>query len=879
MGVRARLIKPARLIFAFSLLALAYTAIAVMALFGGSSDHPAVTRAQSVPGCFFPFFEDQASVSFTPSSGLPGSSFTVHLSNVPDPPFGTGEGVPSRPVVVIWNFFQGEGLQSESESANQVIGEGEIPANSNSATILAHVPDDASAGPHNVAVCWRVFAQESDFYQDGTFTVVPAQPDLTVSMSASTDVAGEGEEIHYDIAVSNIGNAVAGEAVFFDTLPSGVELLNAISTGGDCGQQGNGVFCLFHSIGPRATIFIGIDVLVTNPGRSLVNTAEIDAYGQVDESDEGNNSTSLTVAVPPAPTPTGCAATPPGVTTLLTFAFAGSTVLDVACHDGFAAGDIIVINAGGSNEEQHNVIGIGSLILEEPLQYSHAAGDPVVKTGSLPTPTPEPTPTVEPTPTPPPPTPTPPTPTPTSTSTPPSTASPTPGQTNTPAPSGTALPQPTPTPVIEGPPVPPGITPPPDIVGPTIPPGVVLASPTALPSGSPSPDLSPSPSPSPNPSAAGQTTPPPSTGPSVTAGGPLPGIPPVENLAVPEIVKHFRNSIPAPDEISTKLSVIATNLLFTIIVILVVLLTSTLFNQTLQENVDDIEGFFAKRVAPLAPIAATVSAPWRNLAGKRPMLAALGGPAFILILTGATYGFLDPGFGFNEDGFVLMGSLILGIGAVTYVYGGGQALLTNSRYKVPAVVRVYPVALVIAIVSVLLSRIADFQPGIVYGFVAAYAVVASSATFDRKQLGEVVFYPGLALLIVSIVAWILVMPIRHAIQNDDRWWLDLMEGTSVAIFVGGLEGLFFNMIPITFMDGRKLQQWNVWLWAGMALVSGFLFWHVILNRERAHIDALEQATVIMVLSLLGACFAITFVTWMYFRMRLYGWEGLPWRQR
>ncbi len=132
-------------------------------------------------------------------------------------------------------------------------------------------------------------------------------------------------------------------------------------------------------------------------------------------------------------------------------------------------------------------------------------------------------------------------------------------------------------------------------------------------------------------------------------------------------------------------------------------------------------------------------------------------------------------------------------------------MLTNRNFGVPAVVRVYPVALAIALVSVILSRVVDFQPGLVYGFVAAYAVVVAT-DFDRRQNGHVVFFPALALLAVSLIAWVLVIPLRDAAENGDSWWITTLEGAAVAIFVGAIEGLFFNMIPLTFMDGKNFSN-------------------------------------------------------------------------
>ena len=91
-------------------------------------------------------------------------------------------------------------------------------------------------------------------------------------------------------------------------------------------------------------------------------------------------------------------------TTLTAPAAAGSTEIEVAGEQGFAIGDPIVINPGGANEEENQIAGFGSFLLEFPLAEDHDAGEPVAELlPATPTPSPTPlapTPTLEPTTTP-----------------------------------------------------------------------------------------------------------------------------------------------------------------------------------------------------------------------------------------------------------------------------------------------------------------------------------------------------------------------------------------------------------------------------------------------------------------------------------------------
>jgi hypothetical protein len=66
-------------------------------------------------------------------------------------------------------------------------------------------------------------------------------------------------------------------------------------------------------------------------------------------------------------------------TQLTTVAAAGSQILEVVSNEGFSVGDEIVINLGGENEEINIITGFGSILLQNPLQYYHEAGEPLGK--------------------------------------------------------------------------------------------------------------------------------------------------------------------------------------------------------------------------------------------------------------------------------------------------------------------------------------------------------------------------------------------------------------------------------------------------------------------------------------------------------------------
>merc|ERR1719428_1614853 len=63
-----------------------------------------------------------------------------------------------------------------------------------------------------------------------------------------------------------------------------------------------------------------------------------------------------------------------GYSVLKVAALAGTNVLNIVDHAGFLVGDSIVIEAGTSRQESNSVTAMGSLVLANPMHYSHPAG-------------------------------------------------------------------------------------------------------------------------------------------------------------------------------------------------------------------------------------------------------------------------------------------------------------------------------------------------------------------------------------------------------------------------------------------------------------------------------------------------------------------------
>jgi hypothetical protein len=326
-----------------------------------------------------------------------------------------------------------------------------------------------------------------------------------------------------------------------------------------------------------------------------------------------------------------------------------------------------------------------------------------------------------------------------------------------------------------------------------------------------------------------------------------------------DVRPQFVSGVRDLTQVSTDPEVIGANLLLALLLIFLILMSAAIFNSTLEDNSLELHAFFNRIVAPFTSLRAFTGEFTDSVRGKSAVAAST---AVILGLSALIYGLLDPEFGLNKSSAVLIAALIVGIAVTTYVYDGGQILITRMRYKLPATLAIFPLAVVVAIVSVVISRFTDIHPGVVYGFVAAAAIPAAQLP-NRKDEGAIIFLPMLALAAFAFVAWLLLVPIR-TLDTDNSFWVAILEGSVLAIFVGGLQGVLFNLAPFEFQDGSKVLRWNRLAWAALTVVLMFFFFHVFLNPENEIDGALGRTSVWTVFAICIALWVITLLTWLYF---------------
>jgi hypothetical protein len=284
---------------------------------------------------------------------------------------------------------------------------------------------------------------------------------------------------------------------------------------------------------------------------------------------------------------------------------------------------------------------------------------------------------------------------------------------------------------------------------------------------------------------------------------------------VPHDRSSFPASVPAIDDVSTDGELLLTNLAVAVLMLLLVF-PAELFNATLEEHYDEVTRWLA--------------GPRRLLERVNGWLAQRGAQVGFAIVTAATavlYAFLDPNV--SVDAATI--ALVVGIGgaiAVGVLVGGwGSRRYLAERHGDRGALKVYPAALIVAVVCVVISRVAEFQPGYLYGIVAAFAFTAQ---LSRDDEGKASAFAAVAGLAASIVAWLVWIPIRDSAADPDPNIIVLvLDAFLAAMFVAGLQALVFGFVPIRFLPGAKVWAWSKKIWALLFAIGCFGFLHTLVN--------------------------------------------------
>ncbi|WP_409048135.1 hypothetical protein AB2L57_04070 [Microbacterium sp. HA-8] len=292
-----------------------------------------------------------------------------------------------------------------------------------------------------------------------------------------------------------------------------------------------------------------------------------------------------------------------------------------------------------------------------------------------------------------------------------------------------------------------------------------------------------------------------------------------DSAAAPSTLSGLRT----PGEVDLSPVILGCTLALTLVFAAILAFPGKLMETAISENYDRVSRLWA----PLAGVARRIGAPLaragRAASGRLPRSAPL---AIGVIAAAIIAGFVDPSFGWNAGSVRMVASNLVSFG-VEAILGAALVAALARRWAIAPTARIGLVAgsIGILLVSVLLSRLTGFVPGVVFGLIIAATLPSALSRRDglRLAVAEVAYIVG-----AGMAAWflygILADPLTTSGGILDRFAIESLA----AITVLGLSALPIVLLPIRGMAGEAIFAAGRGMWMIVYAIGASLFMLVLL---------------------------------------------------
>lgn len=285
--------------------------------------------------------------------------------------------------------------------------------------------------------------------------------------------------------------------------------------------------------------------------------------------------------------------------------------------------------------------------------------------------------------------------------------------------------------------------------------------------------------------------------------------------------------------------------------VLFITFPAQIFNATFDENYDEIVGRwrrFRSRFREQRPNPSTRGTSAQTPDSQKELLIF----GTVLVVGSIIGGFRDPHFGFNVASIAnLIGTLASIVALIAVPTAAAIVYRKTLRKSTRMSPRALPAGLWIALFTVLVSRLTGFQPGYLYGIVCG---VVFASELGKPEEGKAVLFESIGTLALSVLAWLVFIPVNAAaLKTGSSFGTALVDDWLASMVVGALVGVAIGMIPLRFLPGGLVYQWDRRVWAVLELVSVFGVVAIMLNPSSgpAHPGAAPLVTAVVLFVLFG----------------------------
>jgi hypothetical protein len=213
-------------------------------------------------------------------------------------------------------------------------------------------------------------------------------------------------------------------------------------------------------------------------------------------------------------------------------------------------------------------------------------------------------------------------------------------------------------------------------------------------------------------------------------------------------------------------------------------------------------------------------------------------------LSALVYSQLDPSMGFDGDSLLFMAALAAALVVVTGTLEAVRIPYLSRRHDVGSHLAMFPKALLIAVVLVVVSRLTSFHPGFIFGVTCGLTV---SGRLRDEDEGRSIAVACAALLALAAVAWVAWIPAADAASKSDPSSLAVVFDTFLAtLWVTGLQVVLFGLLPIQFLYGEKVLAWSRKGWLALYGIAMFLFVQTLFHPSADEWGGFSTGTMVVI---------------------------------
>ena len=295
-------------------------------------------------------------------------------------------------------------------------------------------------------------------------------------------------------------------------------------------------------------------------------------------------------------------------------------------------------------------------------------------------------------------------------------------------------------------------------------------------------------------------------------------------------------ALPTLLDVLTSPAAVAISAGLALVILLLVAIPAEVLNATIESNTSRFGRTFTRIEAAI-----NRATEWFVSVTRTPAAAAL----VLIVLTSIIFGFVDPGFGFDIASVRLVLSLAIALFIVTFVASRITGVIVGRAWSIQSSIGFQPTALIFAVLGVIVARLLDFSPGFLIGLVLGLELSHRADELHRVRALVIEFGLIIGFGVLSWLGYSLAVAVTAG--SEPTFLSALVQDTLVAVTSEGLTAVVIALVPVAFLDGKKIFDRSKRLWAGIFLVAATAFSLLVLPTALAGQEIEDVAVWVAVL--------------------------------